>query len=471
MQFRIDEEKFKKDYGIDKDAIKHSTGKNIKLLPYTTKYEKKHKEQIEKFNYCIGEFCRLIYNKKLNSEEIKLDEIDLFIKDVEVNSSDKVVLKSMIKEIFFDENGNINTFHPRLLNYINMPKGDYNLGLAKFLYDVLLNDEEGNKVKEKIKDCFDYKPENVMELLILNNLPQLKEEKEINLSHKCVCKNVSKLFIEDLDFILNDPELFTNEFENLLKYYYFFYVSQFAIKMSYFFDAKRNITEEVYFNLDWETTSKSRISYIRGWKMIESNLKSLFSHVNTLEILNINNNYITDKYDYIDINEIINQYTPNEKSVLYQNIKNVKNIYINSVKDVKWDEYISIDKYKNDDIKQEIYDLFKRIDYQFIKGGRLSRYKGYRTWFEEYCKSNFLRRRGSLGYTLNMTQERLLFITKLCIKDKDKIKLKDLFEEYKRRGIYFDRDSQSKIVDLFEKLNIIEKKSDSGDAQYVRSIL
>ena len=40
---------------------------------------------------------------KLNSEEIKLDEIDLFIKDVEVNSTDKVVLKSMIKEIFFDE--------------------------------------------------------------------------------------------------------------------------------------------------------------------------------------------------------------------------------------------------------------------------------------------------------------------------------------------------------------------------------
>ena len=66
MQFRIDEDKFKKDYGIDKDAIKHSTGKNIKLLPYTTKYEKKHKEQIEKFNHCIGAFCRLIYNKKLN---------------------------------------------------------------------------------------------------------------------------------------------------------------------------------------------------------------------------------------------------------------------------------------------------------------------------------------------------------------------------------------------------------------------
>lgn len=470
MQFRIDEEKFKKDYGIDKDAIKHSTGKNIKLLPYTTKYEKKHKEQIEKFNHCIGEFCRSIYNKKLNSEEIKLDEIDLFIKDVEVNSSDKVVLKSMIKEIFFDENGNINTFHPRILNYINMPKGDYNLGLAKFLYDVLLNDEEGNKVKEKIKECFDYKPENVMELLILTNLPQLNENKEICSSYKCVCKNVSKLFIEDLEFILNDPELFTNEFENLLKYYYFFYVSQFAIKMSYFFDANRNSVEEVYFNLDWETVSKSRTSYTLGWKMLESNMKMIFTHVNILEMLNANDN-IEDKYDYIDINEAINNGSSFEKVMLYQNIVNVKNSYINAIKDINWDEYISVNKYKDEDIKQEIYDLFKRIDYQFIKSSRKKPYESYRKWFEEYCKSNFLRRRGSIGYTLNMTQERLLFITKLCIKDKDKIKLKDLFEEYKRRGIYFDRDSQSKIVDLFEKLNIIEKKSDSGDAQYVRSIL
>ena len=470
MQFRIDEEKFKKDYGIDKDAIKHSTGKNIKLLPYTTKYEKKHKDQIEKFNHCIGEFCRLIYNKKLNCEEINLEDIDLFIKEVKVSSCDKTVLKSMIREIFFDENGNINTFHPKLLNYINMPKSDYNVTLAKFLYDVLLNDEEGKESKEKIKNCFDYKPDNVLELLILTNLPQLKDDKELSTSYKCVCSNVSRLFKDDLDFILNDPELFTDEFENLLKYYYFFYVSQFAIKISNFFDADRDTVEEVYFNLDWETVSKSRTSYTLGWKMLESNMKMLFTHVNILEMLNANDS-IKNKYDYIDINEAINQCSEDDKAMLYQNIINIKNDYINAVKDVKWDKYIAVDKYKDDDIKQELYDLFKRIDYQFIKSSRKKPYESYRKWFEEYCKLNFLRRRGSLGYTLNMTKERLLFITKLCIKDKEKIKLKDLFEEYKRRGIYFDRDSQSKIVDLFEKLNIIEKKSDSGDAQYVRSIL
>ena len=76
----------------------------------------------------------------------------------------------------------------------------------------------------------------------------------------------------------------------------FFYVSQFAIKASKFFDADRNSTEKLYFNLDWETVSRSRISYELGWKMLESNLKMLFSHVNILEMLNANDN--EDKYDY-----------------------------------------------------------------------------------------------------------------------------------------------------------------------------
>ncbi|KAB7651332.1 DNA phosphorothioation-dependent restriction protein DptG, partial [Bacillus sp. B2-WWTP-C-10-Post-4] len=37
-------------------------------------------------------------------------------------------------------------------------------------------------------------------------------------------------------------------------------------------------------------------------------------------------------------------------------------------------------------------------------------------------------------------------------------------------GIYFDRDSRKIIIGLYEKLNILEKKSDSGDAQYVKYI-
>lgn len=469
MQFKIDEQKFKSDYGIDKGSVKHSSSKNIKIFPYNTKYEKKHKEQIDRFNVCIGEFCRTIYNKKINSEEVNLNEVDKFIEEVDVSPSDKIALKSIIKEMFFDEDGNMYTFHPKLLNYINMPKGDYNQGLAKFLYDVLLNNYENNDIKDKIKECFDYKPDNVMEFMILKGLPELENSKISTMNNKCIATNVSDLFKEDLEFILKNPALFIDEFENLLKYYYFFYVSQTAIKLSKFFDSNRETTEEIYFNLDWETVSKSRTSYALGWKMLESNLKMLFTHANLLGMLNSNDEDI--EYDYIDINNIIKYYSDEEINELYKTVKNIKNQYISAVNDVDWDDFNSVEKYHDDFVKQEIFDLFKRIDYQFINSSRKKPYEGYRKWFEEFCKSNFLRRRGSLGYALNMKQEQLLFITKICIKDREKIKLKDLFEEYKLRGIYFDRDSQNKIVELFEKLNIIEKKSDSGDAQYVKSIL
>ena len=64
----------------------------------------------------------------------------------------------------------------------------------------------------------------------------------------------------------------------------------------------------------------------------------------------------------------------------------------------------------------------------------------------------------------------LLTITTLCVKE-EKIKLKDLFERYEERGIYFDNTSKSEVVNLLTKLNYIDKKSDSGEAQYVRRLL
>ncbi|EGT4658059.1 TPA: DNA phosphorothioation-dependent restriction protein DptG, partial [Clostridioides difficile] len=318
--------------------------------------------------------------------------------------------------------------------------------------------------------CFEYEPDNIMELIILKNLPELENEETSKSIYKCICKNVSKLFQEDLEFMLNYPELIINEFERLLKYYYFFYVSQLSIKLSHFFDGDRDRTEKVYFILSWEKASKTRISYNMGWKMLESHIRILFSHVHTLEILNTNNDI--SKYDYVDLNKIIKNLSENERLRLYENIIDIKNTYVKSITDVQWDDYDEQTKvYKNDNIKEEICDLHKRIDYQFKKSSREANYKRYKNLFEEYCKLNFLKKAGPLGNVLKINQEELLFMTKLCMKNKTKIKLKELFEEYEKRGIYFDRDSQSKVVELFEKLNIIEKKSDSGDAQYVRSIL
>lgn len=52
-----------------------------------------------------------------------------------------------------------------------------------------------------------------------------------------------------------------------------------------------------------------------------------------------------------------------------------------------------------------------------------------------------------------------------------KIRLVDLYKEYERRGLYLDNTSKEYLQEFFTKLNLIDKKSDSGDAQYVKRIL
>ena len=51
------------------------------------------------------------------------------------------------------------------------------------------------------------------------------------------------------------------------------------------------------------------------------------------------------------------------------------------------------------------------------------------------------------------------------------MRLNCLFAEFERRGVFMDATTREHVIAYYEKLNIIEKKSDSGDAQYVKGIL
>ena len=53
----------------------------------------------------------------------------------------------------------------------------------------------------------------------------------------------------------------------------------------------------------------------------------------------------------------------------------------------------------------------------------------------------------------------------------ERIELKQLWEELEKRGVWLDHHSKEEVVKMLDKLNYMEKKSDSGDAQYVKTIL
>ena len=95
----------------------------------------------------------------------------------------------------------------------------------------------------------------------------------------------------------------------------------------------------------------------------------------------------------------------------------------------------------------------------------------YSEKFSDFCKSRFVKNRKKSGLTLNLTERDIIFLTKLAIQHDEKIRLNDLYKEYEKRGIYLDSTSKSLLQEFFTKLNLIDKKSDSGDAQYVKRIL
>ena len=145
--------------------------------------------------------------------------------------------------------------------------------------------------------------------------------------------------------------------------------------------------------------------------------------------------------------------------------------YKRQIIDVDWSGI----KYSNKDSGNEafnlVYKLFESVSYQFDNSARSRANEAYKNWYIKFVQANFGKRRGALGYNLNLTEEDIILMTKLCINNNEKLKLNTLFKELELRGMYFDRDSKEKIVQLYEKLSLLEKKSDSGDAQYVRSIL
>ena len=77
-------------------------------------------------------------------------------------------------------------------------------------------------------------------------------------------------------------------------------------------------------------------------------------------------------------------------------------------------------------------------------------------------------RRGN--FVLVLDNEMLTFLVALFTKSK-KTKLENLYKLFNSYGIYFNRGSRLAIEEYLLKLNLLDRKSDSGEAQYVTVVL
>lgn len=468
MSYKLDLDMIREKFKFT-SSIKHNPKIPLELLPYNTRF----KETQYNFREVIGEFIRLIGQKQLNevvnTEEL-MNKVLNSINFEEVHQRSE--FKQMIKTLFIDENNQLHLFHPQTLYYINTVDNE-NKKLATFLYNVLWMQQQPWSMVNDTDHHSD-----LMSTLLFKSLPQLNKNTKAHQNYSNIIPIVSELFIKDFTWLATKSELFTSQIEKLISYYYFLYVTQFARKNELLFKATDAEIQPVYFTFEGEERlSKTRVSYEFGWKSIERAIGQTYAHINFLKMINFTHPKSADSNDskllsYQQIAEQVQMISVEEQTELEQQVDTLIEEYREKLSgDIKWTQIGTFNSSSQIPALQKLELLFHMIDYQFINSSRSKPYDEFKQWFVHFCQKTFLKSRGRSGKMLILDTDYLLFLTKLMIKNEPKIRLKNLFVELETRGIIFDRDTQTAIVDYFEKLNLLEKKSDSGDAIYVKAFL
>jgi DNA phosphorothioation-dependent restriction protein DptG len=468
-------------------TFSHVTGNQIKLLPFKTNPSgDTFSDDFKSFHGVIGELFR-VFNAKTQVElkntdgSFKIELKETILKNAidKVETENIEEFKNMLTNLFFDEEHGLTKFNIKTLSYMNFINSNNAIKeVSKFIFDLFLTDDfNQNSFNE------DVSKENLLHQLIIQCLPELPDaaSKSKGSSYNNLLPELKVQFIEDFAFLKTNNSFLLKHVEDFFKYYYFHYISQMVLRFNDFGSTSTKI-KPVYYTMDWETLSENRLSsHTISWKKLNSYSESIFAHVNTIELLNYIHVDGKPIGDYQNIVLIYNDLNPEEKEKFEDCLCELITFYSESITvfdtGKNWEDcerLLNFDLiYEKFEVKvlKDIYSLWFKIKYQFENSSRSKPYNDYSKWYSQFGKVNYTKNRGRLGNTTILSQELLLFLTRICIGSEDKIRLKTLWDKLKDRGIVFDETTKLEITKLFEKINLIEKKSDSGDAQYVKSTI
>ncbi|MBN2836544.1 MAG: DNA phosphorothioation-dependent restriction protein DptG [Candidatus Delongbacteria bacterium] len=454
--YRLDVESIENKMGIKNAALRLNTLKKNEVLPFDT--HGNIRVGIDNYDVLI----KVIFQKMLNTESVELNDENEMMEHIfqKINTNCNSELKNIINDLYFKE-GYLSSFHPKVFLYQGKVKKSIE-NIATFFVKTFI-DENVTTCVEKIMKT---QPEHLLDEIMIGVLPEFKSKKSnSNFDCAALIPEIQASFVEDFEFLSQDEQLFMTSVTKLFKYYLFFYVSQVIMNLKAGFTAETHIYPVHYF-VEWEKISKTRPSYVKGWNMIQSKSKDIFAYTNLIQILNQTSDE-TFNGSFMEIKQALNQLTPEERLIFTDSIDQL--IYqIRSIHNMPE---------LNTLVYEDIFGEYECIDrllttlHDCKSGGtanRESAFDKYEMGILDIAKGDFLKARGRLGSTLNLTQEWIIFFTKLAIGNNDKIRLNALWNELEKRGLFFDKFTKEEIVLYFEKINVLEKKSDSGDAQYVR---
>ncbi len=461
MVYQLKTELFDENFLNTNGKLTHKQGNYFKLFPFITTPNSPIVEDLDKL---VGRILCHIEGIKPHDVSVE-DLIDKLKKKTEIQVGQEDAFHEIIKQLFFDENGLIRPINIRFLEQI-ITEESSEKRIADYLVDVLGRKDQLKLMIEKTNTSLMARS-NVLESLVFGQLSFEKKQNDDYLKYYRVVNMFVAKFEEDFAYILESNSRTREYLVPLFEFYYFAYTSQTCLQLDRFFEGERESIVPLFFSLDWEKTSLSRKCYTEGWQILQGSVRRIFAHSITLEILNLTES-TSNRVDYIALKEYLTDH-PELDQVLEKDIETLTDKYRAAITDCpEMNELIR--DYQHSTTEDEVKYLFDSVKVQFENTGRERAYDSYANKFESYC-SKFLKNRGRSGLILNLTEEMLIFLTKLSIKNNETMRLVEVFSEFEARGVFLDDISKDQVAKYYEKLNLIEKKSDSGDAKYVKRIL
>ncbi|MCC0829846.1 DNA phosphorothioation-dependent restriction protein DptG [Staphylococcus capitis] len=426
---------------------------NFKLYPFFTRNPERAKFN-NGFTPILGAIARHSLNLKT---EYTIDDynIESLYENVDsVNGVDDERIIPVLDKIFGFEN--IKSLkHPYLLNYYPLSQSKDKRGEMDIaLYINRIFDLKNNRNWHQFVG--DKKTNNLAEKLILDSIEEIEEIDEKNI-FKTILGDLLLEKNKDLEFLLKNKDFALKNLDKFFAFYYFQYILQTVLNNDRIRTAKEGVKlYPLYYTLESEKITSSRVTNTSGYNLIKEISKYTLVNENLIGYLNILIRELNKNESFYTFTDILN--LSSEKQLeLNQELQTVLNKYKNVLN-------------KEENIKfnlEENIELLKKWLSEDITNETISR---YHLSIEEIGKLMFLKNRGSLGKTLTLKKDMIILLTALIVKDEKKL-VKDVFMEFEKRGVYFDRYTKEEIMNFYEKMNILDKKSDSGEVKYVKPVL
>jgi len=459
VEYKLDYEKINKAFGKNYQIFRRKT---TYVLPLPTREPDRAKFE-RGFISVVGGIVRRINEKSINEEkdyniDDKLDNNVSFINEDSRKLFNQFV-QAQLEELYSGQIDSLQQLEQvPLAVSTNEQKGEKDY--INFFYDTFIRGDE-DYVKGILERMDSSHIVNEILSYIVSNEENSPVKKQHNQLYKTHFEEFRTQFLKDLNLLASSETFFFENIAKLCVHYTSVAISQTVLQTNHMADFNQEEFVPVYYIMYWEKAAKWRASYEQGFKMLREQISDFYAHEHALNILGLNTFTSESNMFYHDLKQFLHEAGPDAEKEFTKSIYNLMKDVYEKEKGIEVTDY-EADKTLDD----AFFDLFNTVK-QTVSSEINSRYPKA---FEALITGFFRKNGGPLGTLISLNRDQLLLLVALSV-GPNRIELNQLWKELEKHGVWLDYLSKEEVINVLDKLNYMEKKSDSGDAQYVKSIL